>query len=109
MYSAGIAAWAASFSPVLRLQYKPEATFSSSLDLGVGISYQSEKDIQKKKSTAINIGGHNQFEIRAIVGTRVNTSQSFEITFGLFHYSNTNLHSANEGMDFYVSGVSLPF
>ena len=101
--------WAVSFSPILRFQYKTESILSPFIDIGGGISYQSEQDIQKKRPTDINMGGHTQFEARAMIGTQVNTSQSFEIAFGMFHYSNANLHPVNEALDFYLFNITLSF
>ncbi len=93
-------AWAASFSPVFRLEPEISSTFVPFLDFGVGVSYQSEKDLEKKLKSPINMGGHTQFEIRTVAGVRFGRLKQFELSYGWFHYSNANLHPQNEGLDF---------
>ncbi|MCL6270775.1 acyloxyacyl hydrolase [Sansalvadorimonas sp. 2012CJ34-2] len=93
-------AWAASFTPVFRLEPESSAMLVPFLDVGVGVSYQSEKDLEKKLKSPINMGGHTQFEIRTVVGARFGDQKQFEFSYGWFHYSNANIHSQNEGLDF---------
>ena len=94
-------AWQVSFAPVFRLQ--PEQ-FSGEVtpffDFGVGLSYQSEEDIEQERLSAINMGGHGQFEIRAMIGVQLGASKQFEIAYGWHHYSNAYLRDENEGLDF---------
>ncbi len=102
-------AWAVSFTPVLRFKPRDSGMVTPFLDIGGGISYQSEENIQKKKPTAINMGGHTQFEARVAVGVRVNTAQPVEASLGFMHYSNANFHSANEALDFYMFNLTWVF
>ena len=73
------------------------------VDFGAGASYQSEEDIEQHPS-GINMGGHWQFELRGMVG--LGTKQSFAISQGWIHYSNTDLQIINEGMDFHTLRIS---
>lgn len=96
-------AWQVGFSPVFRLT--PESTpwsFIPFFDFGIGASYQSEEDLEQERLSAINMGGHTQFEIRAMIGSQFGNRQQFEIAYGWYHYSNAYLHNNNEGLDFQV-------
>ena len=93
-------AWAASFTPVFRLEPESSSALVPFFDVGVGVSYQSEKDLEKKLKSPINMGGHTQFEIRTVAGVRFGQQKQFELSYGWFHYSNANLHPQNEGLDF---------
>lgn len=77
------------------------------LDVGVGLSYQSEQDLEKKLRSPINMGGHTQFEIRTMLGIQFGDSKQYELTYGWFHYSNAYLHSQNEGLDFQMLGMTM--
>ena len=100
-------AWQIGFSPVFRLSPQTHYAFAPFLDVGVGLSYQSEKNIEKKLKSPINMGGHTQFEIRTLVGARFGENKNYELSYGWFHYSNAHLHSQNEGLDFQVLGLTL--
>ncbi|CAM3543430.1 acyloxyacyl hydrolase [Parendozoicomonas haliclonae] len=93
-------AWQVGFSPVFRLTSETNSTVKPFFDFGVGVSYQSEKDLEKKLKSPINMGGHTQFEIRTMVGLQFGAKKNYEISYGWYHYSNANLHPLNEGLDF---------
>ena len=99
--------WAVGFSPVFRLAPQSSAMVVPFLDAGVGVSYQSEKDIEKKLKSPINMGGHTQFEIRAGAGIMFGESKQYELAYHWFHYSNANIHSQNEGLDFHMLSLSM--
>ncbi len=92
--------WALSFSPVFRLESEISPVFDVFFDAGIGLSYQTKKDIEKKLKSPINMGGHSQFEIRTLAGVRFGDYRQFELSYGWFHYSNAHIHSENEGLDF---------
>ncbi|WP_263080566.1 acyloxyacyl hydrolase [Endozoicomonas sp. Mp262] len=92
---------AASFTPVFRLEPANTNGLSVFFDAGVGLSYLSDKDIQQEKqSSAINMGGRSQFEIRTMAGIQFGERQQYEIAYGWYHYSNAGIHDENEGVDF---------
>lgn len=94
--------YAVSFSPVLRLEHKTTDYLRLFADAGVGVSFQTEKNLDKKGKSAINMGGHVQFEISAMAGARFGDRLQYEVSAGLLHYSNGYLHDKNEGLDFGV-------
>lgn len=94
--------YAISFSPVFRLEHNTSDWMRLFVDVGVGLSYQSKKDIEKKLKSPINMGGKTQFEIRTMVGSRFGDQMQYEMSAGWFHYSNNDIHSQNEGLDFGV-------
>ncbi len=100
-------AWAVGFSPVFRLQPKSSSSVIPFLDFGVGASYQSEKNLEKKLKSPINMGGHTQFEIRTVAGIQFGAKHQYEVAYGWFHYSNANLHPQNEAIDFQVLSFTL--
>ncbi|WP_066015059.1 acyloxyacyl hydrolase [Endozoicomonas atrinae] len=93
---------AISFSPVFRLEHNTSDWMRLFVDAGVGLSYQSKKDIEKKLRSPINMGGHTQFEIRTLLGGRFGGQMQYELSAGWFHYSNAHIHPQNEGLDFGV-------
>ncbi|WP_067519881.1 acyloxyacyl hydrolase [Endozoicomonas ascidiicola] len=100
-----------SVSPVFRLTSQQPAWGNSYpfLDMGVGLSYQSEEDIEQKHLTGINMGGNWQFEIRAMIGMALGENRDFEISYGWMHYSNAYIHDANEGIDFQTLQLTYRF
>lgn len=94
--------YALSISPVLRLEHKTTDYLRLFIDGGVGVSFQTEKNIDKKGKSAINMGGHVQFEISAMAGARFGDRLQYEVAAGIIHYSNGYLHDSNEGLDFGV-------
>ncbi|MGI9275839.1 MAG: acyloxyacyl hydrolase [Endozoicomonas sp.] len=91
-----------SFSPVLRLTSSDSlwGTTSPYFDAGVGAAWLSEKDLEKKKKSPINMGGHWQFEIRFMAGLMFGERQQYELGYGWLHYSNAGLNGQNESIDF---------
>nr|MDT0250957.1 acyloxyacyl hydrolase [Endozoicomonas sp.] len=100
-----------SLSPVFRLTSTSPLVGETSpfLDFGVGISYQSEEDIEQQHLSGINMGGHWQFEIRTMVGLNLGESNPFEVSYGWMHYSNAYLNNANEGLDFQTLQMTYRF
>ncbi len=89
-----------SFSPVFRWKTTLSDKFDGFIDTGVGLSYQSDKDLPKSNWKSVNMGGRIQFEIRMAVGTIY--QDRYELSVGWFHYSNAELHDQNEGLDFWT-------
>ncbi len=101
---------AASFSPVFRFESINPERPSLFFDAGVGLSYQSDKDIQQEKtSSAINMGANTQFEIRTMIGVKLGERKQYEIAYGWYHYSNAGIHDMNEGLDYQLIHVGLRF
>ena len=100
-------AWQVGFSPVFRLSPELGSGIVPFLDFGVGASYQSEKDLEKKLKSPINMGGHTQFEIRTMVGLKFGGRENVELAYGWFHYSNANIHPKNEALDFQVLSLTV--
>ncbi len=99
-----------SFSPVFRLQSSAPTALGLFLDAGVGLSHQSEEDIQQEKaSSAVNMGGNVQFEIRLMTGLHFDERQQYEVAYGWYHYSNANFHDFNEGLDFQTISLGYRF
>ncbi|KEI70992.1 acyloxyacyl hydrolase [Endozoicomonas elysicola] len=100
-----------SLSPIFRFTSNGPLIGETSpfLDLGVGVSYQSEKDIEQQHLSGINMGGHWQFETRAMVGLTLGEDNPFEVSYGWMHYSNANLNSDNEGLDFQTLQLAYRF
>ncbi|USE35055.1 acyloxyacyl hydrolase [Endozoicomonas sp. SCSIO W0465] len=100
-----------SLSPVFRFTSTSPlfAETSPFLDLGVSVSYQSKEDIEQQHPSGINMGGHWQFETRAMVGLNLGESKPFEVSYGWMHYSNAYLNDANEGLDFQTLQMTYLF
>lgn len=79
------------------------------IDLDVGLSYQSEGDIEQQHLSGINMGGHWQFEIRTMVGLNLGPGNPFAVSYGWMHYSDAYLSDANEAMDFQTLQLSYAF
>lgn len=91
-----------SIVPVFRFITKSQVLDSvyPFLDIGVGPSYQDQKDIEQEDLSGINTGGRFQFEMRFFAGVLFGHEQQFEINYGWMHYSNANINDINEGLDF---------
>ncbi|MBO9496151.1 acyloxyacyl hydrolase [Thalassotalea sp. G20_0] len=100
-----------SFSPVFRFTGNGLLIGQTSpfLDLGVGVSYQSEKDIEQQDFSGINMGRRWQFETRAMVGLTLGEGNPFEVSYGWMHYSNADLKDDNEGLDFQTLQLAYRF
>ena len=96
--------WAASFSPVFRLSltHLSYENISPFIDAGVGGAWISETDLEKEKTSPINMGGHFQFEVRLMAGFRFGNNQQYELRYGWIHYSNADLFEHNESMNFHL-------
>ncbi|WP_257294707.1 acyloxyacyl hydrolase [Endozoicomonas sp. YOMI1] len=100
-----------SLSPVFRLTSTGPLLGDTSpfLDLGVGVSYQSEEDIEQQHLSGINMGGHWQLETRAMIGLNPGKGYPFAVSYGWMHYSNAHLNGANEGLDFQTLQITFLF
>ncbi len=93
-------AWQVSLTPVFRLSPKTDNAIVPFVDFGVGVSYQSKKNLEKESRSPLRMGGHTQFEGRLMVGFQFGDQHDYEIAYGWFHYSNASLHPNNDGLDF---------
>ena len=100
-----------SLSPVLRLTTQQPLfdNITPFVDAGVGGSYQTAKNLEQEHSSGINMGGHWQFELRLVTGITFGQKETFEISYGWFHYSNAHLNAHNEGLDFRTIQLTYRF
>lgn len=98
---------AISFSPVFRLSPSSPLWGNTSpfIDAGAGAAWVSEIDLEKKKKSPINLGGHWLFELRLMVGLLFGRQQQFEFSYGWLHYSNAHINQQNESIDFHTVTV----
>ena len=94
-----------SLSPVFRISsVKPNiGSMVPFIDLGAGVAWLSETDLEKKKKSPINMGGHWQFELRLMAGVLFGDKQQYEMRYGWLHYSNAHINALNESIDFHVA------
>ena len=92
-----------SFSPVLRFS-SARPLFGNTfpfIDAGIGGAWFSEKDLEKKKKSPINLGSHWLFEVRLGAGFTFGSQQQYAVSYGWLHYSNAGLANLNESIDFH--------
>ena len=96
-----------SFSPVFRLSSKILQPYGLKpfIDVGVGGAWFSEEDLDKKLASPINLGSHLLFEIRVMAGLNFGHNMQYEVNYGWLHYSNGDLATMNEAIDF--QGITL--
>ncbi|MEM7219006.1 MAG: acyloxyacyl hydrolase [Pseudomonadota bacterium] len=90
--------WNVAIAPVLRLELGPwgEAGVRPFLDLGVGLSLMSHRNLRTGKPRSRPLGSLFQFEDRGAVGVRIGR---LEVAYQRMHYSNLDLASENFGVD----------
>ena len=62
----------------------------------------SDPDLKQEHPSGINMGGRWLFELRLMAGFSFGDRQQYDIRYGWFHYSNANLNTLNESMDFHT-------
>jgi len=89
--------WNVALAPVGRLQFTlGDSPVQPFLDLGVGLSFMSDKEFRTGKQRSRPLGSYFQFEDRGAVGLKFGR---WEIAYQRMHYSNLNLASSNHGID----------
>ncbi len=92
--------WNFAVAPVLRLQFTPgkdgNALIQPFMDLGVGLSFMSDREFRTGKLRSRPLGSYFQFEDRGAVGAKIGR---WELAYQRMHYSNLNLASSNFGID----------
>ena len=93
--------WNIAVAPVFRLQFTLPAQnglakIQPFLDLGVGVSFMSDREFRTGKERSRPLGSYFQFEDRGAVGVRVG---HWEVAYQRMHYSNLNLARDNFGID----------
>jgi hypothetical protein len=98
--------WNVAFAPVFRLQFtlparngngkNGQALIQPFMDLGVGVSFMSDREFRTGKERSRPLGSYFQFEDRGAVGVKV---RRWEIAYQRMHYSNLNLARDNFGID----------
>lgn len=92
-----------SFSPVFRFS-SAHPLFGNTVpfvDAGIGGAWFSEKDLEKKKKSPINLGSHWLFEVRIGAGFAFGSHQQYAVSYSWLHYSNAGLARLNESIDFH--------
>ena len=98
--------WNIALAPVWRLQFnlnKGRALVQPFLDLGVGISFVSDRSLRSTGRRNRELGSFFQFEDRGAIGARIG---QWEIAYQRMHYSNLNLASENSGIDAHLLQIS---
>ena len=93
-------------APVWRLQFTlndGRALVQPFLDLGVGISFVSNRSFRSNGSRNRELGSFFQFEDRGAVGARIG---HWEVAYQRMHYSNLNFASDNAGIDAHLLQIS---
>ena len=93
-------------APVWRLQFTlndGNALVQPFLDLGVGISFVSNRSFRSNGSRNRELGSFFQFEDRGAVGARIG---NWEVAYQRMHYSNLNFASDNAGIDAHLLQIS---
>lgn len=97
--------WNVAIAPVFRLQFTPSwnrsdarsgTYFAPFLDLGVGVSFMSDREFRTGKQRSRPLGSYFQFEDRGSVGLKIGR---WEVAYQRMHYSNLNFASENHGID----------
>lgn len=90
--------WNVAIAPVLRLQFTLGDNFPVQpfLDLGVGVSFMSDREFRTGKQRSRPLGSYFQFEDRGAVGAKIG---DWEIAYQRMHYSNLDFASENNGID----------
>ena len=98
--------WNLAFAPVLRLELGPygPAGVRPFLDVGVGLSLMSHRNLRTGKPRARPLGSLFQFEDRGAAGIEVGR---LEIAYQRMHYSNLDLTSDNFGVDAHLLQLRL--
>ena len=90
--------WNLAIAPVFRLQFTLGENFPVQpfLDLGVGVSFMSDREFRTGKQRSRPLGSFFQFEDRGAAGVKIGR---WEIAYQRMHYSNLNFASENNGID----------
>ena len=92
--------WNMAIAPVFRLQFtlgtKGATRIQPFMDLGVGLSFMSDREFRTGKQRSRPLGSFFQFEDRGAVGVLIG---NWEVAYQRMHYSNLNLASDNFGID----------
>lgn len=94
-------ATAISLSPVITYNFKTSARFEPFVELGIGLSWVSEKNIGQSES-----GSRFQFEDRLGAGFRIG---AHDWTLRYIHYSNAGFEEPNDGLDLVMLNYGYRF
>lgn len=88
--------------PLLRLQsYHPYfGSLYPFVEIGIGVSFLEKTKLRSEGSNPVDLGSHWQFADVAGVGLRWGKARKYEIAYRFYHYSNADLGSSNDGIDF---------
>lgn len=88
--------------PVLRLQpYQPYfGSLHPFVEIGIGVSFLEKTKLRSEGSNPVDLGSHWQFADVVGAGLRWGKARKYEIAYRFYHYSNADLGSSNDGIDF---------
>lgn len=98
--------WNVALAPVWRLQFNlnnGRAIVQPFLDLGVGVSFVSNRSFRSTGRRNRELGSFFQFEDRGAVGARIG---NWEVAYQRMHFSNLNFASDNAGIDAHLLLIS---
>ena len=87
--------------PSLRLA-KAFGPSNSFIEAGVGGGFMSGKALKKNANSPVDKSSSFNFELMAGAGSRFGSRQQYEINFKWLHYSNANMKTPNESLNFQV-------
>lgn len=98
---------AATSGPMFRWQRQHalgNTTFIPYTELGVGLSWLSETEIEGRVLSL-----HFQFEDKFGIGTRFGKHQQYDFALRAYHYSNASIKRPNSGVNLAMASVGLWF
>lgn len=88
--------------PLIRFQ--PYTPYFGSIypfaEIGIGISFLEKTRLRSEGSNPVDLGSHLQFADVIGFGFRWGSVRQYEVAYRFHHYSNANLGSSNDGIDF---------
>ncbi|MCK9337243.1 MAG: acyloxyacyl hydrolase [Arcobacteraceae bacterium] len=95
--------WALSYSPVFVIDFNKYAytTYRPYIDLGVGVAFLSETQIDNK-----DMSSSFQFEDRISIGLR---KENIDFYIRYMHYSNGGVRKPNHGLNMGLVGINYRF
>ncbi|MEM6710615.1 MAG: acyloxyacyl hydrolase, partial [Pseudomonadota bacterium] len=100
--------WVLGASPVLRWQFQRlfAAPIEPFLELGVGLSLLSDRELRSGNNRALRLGTRWQFEDRAAIGIRFGRDGAWELAYRIMHHSNLDAADENAGVDSHLLSLS---
>ena len=103
--------WVIGASPVLRWQFRTfgAARLAPFLELGVGLSLLSDRELRSGNNRALRLGTQWQFEDRFSLGLRFGEEGRWELAYQIMHHSNLDADEENAGVDSQLLSIKRRF